>query len=246
MKIKLNSNEVVNGLYEIMLSSREDVDGDLSLENNLQDDTSNKNDENIDKNIEVKEDNEAEIESEQTASDERSTNILYLDSIKKKENEDTIKNYIHELEKNEKEPVTPFPKSVVKTTRGAVIGEYYYDPEVSKSRRHYIYNSNFFATYFINTVNLLNEKFDQTVYSEAIQLIEDVYKRMKEQSMLHFEISTNEILNRKALKELWNNMKQRLYNEVLVVCNRLKAKISALGSNYTIMLKEQMARYREM
>ena len=37
-----------------------------------------------------------------------------------------------------------FPKSVVKTVKGRVIGEYYYDPKVPRDKRHYIYNARFF------------------------------------------------------------------------------------------------------
>ena len=39
----------------------------------------------------------------------------------------------------------PFPKSVVKTTKGKVIGEYYYDAKVYKNERHYILNTVYFA-----------------------------------------------------------------------------------------------------
>lgn len=139
-------------------------------------------------------------------------------------------------------PDPVFPKSVVKTTNGRVIGEYYYDGKVYKNERHYIFNSKFFSERLSGNVKFLKQKFDQTVYSEVIQMIHQAYKRSVENKNFHFEISTNEILNDKTLKQLWQNAKIRNTDEVERFCARLKAKIEALGNNYKAMLQEQMKR----
>jgi hypothetical protein len=138
--------------------------------------------------------------------------------------------------------VPAFPKSVVKTTNGRVIGEYFYDARVYKNERHYIFNSKFFAERLGGDIKFLHQKFDQAVYSEVMQMINQAYKRVTENKMFHFEISTNEILNDKNLKTLWQSAKLRNIDEVEKFCSRLKAKIDALGNNYKAMLQEQMKR----
>lgn len=173
---------------------------------------------------------------EESSSDKEETDFLERDI-------DMFGEHPTVLEKKKVEIVAPFPKSVVKTTRGIVIGEYYYDPKVYKNNRHYIYNSNFFRIHLFNLVNSLKNRFDQSLNGEALQMVQDAYKRISEKPNLHFEISTNEILNRNALKDLWQKVKNREYKDALTACNRLKAKIEALGNNYGVMLTEQMARY---
>jgi hypothetical protein len=143
------------------------------------------------------------------------------------------------------EEAPPFPKSVVKTTRGRVIGEYYYDPKMYKNRRQYIYNSDFFCTRLGKALNVLKVGFDQGTYGEAKQMIADACTRIAESSSLHFEVSTNEILNEDTLRQLLVDMKARRFDECARLCARLKAKINAMGSNYRILLKEQMVRYSE-
>lgn len=135
-----------------------------------------------------------------------------------------------------------FPKSVVKTTRGRIIGEYYYDASVYKNERHYIFNSRFFCDRLRDNLKLLKQRYEQTVFAEMLQMIEDAPKRIAENNKLHFEISTNEILNEKTLKQLRLDTKARSLDEVEKFCNRLKAKIEALGMNYRSMLQEQMQR----
>jgi hypothetical protein len=138
--------------------------------------------------------------------------------------------------------IPAFPKSVVKTTNGRVIGEYFYDARVYKNERHYIFNSKFFAERLCGDIKFLRQKFDQAVYSEVMQMINQAYKRVTENKMFHFEISTNEILNDRNLKTLWQSAKLRNIDEVEKFCSRLKAKIDALGNNYKAMLQEQMKR----
>jgi hypothetical protein len=142
----------------------------------------------------------------------------------------------------EKPEAAPYPKSVVKTTKGRVIGEYYYDTKVYKNKRHYILNSRFFVEQLSIGVGSLQDHFDVSVYSEMVQMVQDSYKRITENPALHFEISTNEILNDKSLKDLWHNLKAKTYDDIVRFCSRLRAKIDSLGQNYTVILREQMER----
>jgi hypothetical protein len=73
-------------------------------------------------------------------------------------------------------------------------------------------------------------------------MIQDAYKRITTNPKLHFEISLNEILNDKTLKQLWLDAKMRSYDEVERLCARLLAKIETMGQNYTTLLQEQMER----
>ena len=75
-----------------------------------------------------------------------------------------------------------------------------------------------------------------------LQMIQDTLKRTSDNKRLHFEVATNEILNGKTIKRLWQDAKLRSIDEIERFCVRLRAKIDALGSNYSTMLKEQMQR----
>ena len=145
------------------------------------------------------------------------------------------------------EPKFPpaYPKSVVKTTRGRVVGEYYYDAKVYKNKRHYIFNSKFFLKQMSQGMLALKTGGGEMVYTELLQMIQDAYKRISENPSMHFEIATNEILNDKTIKELWHNVKTKNINDAIRFCKRLNAKITALGANYRAILKEQMERYIE-
>lgn len=136
----------------------------------------------------------------------------------------------------------PYPKSVVKTTKGTVIGEYYYDGQVYKNKRHYIFNSLFFIDQLAIGLSTLKKNNDAATHGEVLQMIQDTYKRITGSATLHFEVSTNEILNEKTLKDLWLQLKQKSYDDVANFCSKLKAKIEVLGSNYKVMLHEQMDR----
>jgi hypothetical protein len=146
--------------------------------------------------------------------------------------------------KNFKETdVPPFPKSVVKTTKGSVIGEYYYDAKAHKSKRHYVFNSRFFLDRISAALKALSVRSDQGAYNDLLQMIQDAFKRISENQMMHFEVSTSELLNERALKDLWHNVKIRNYAEALEYCTRLGGKIAALRPKYYAMLREQMGRY---
>jgi hypothetical protein len=136
----------------------------------------------------------------------------------------------------------PFPRSVVKTTGGQVIGEYYYDDLVDKRNRHYIFNSLFFARLLDENLRRLREHFTQAACNELLQMIQDAFKRVTGTATIHFEISTNEILNENSLRQLWVEAKARLYDDMERFAARLLAKIEGLGRNYPTMLKEQMER----
>jgi hypothetical protein len=136
----------------------------------------------------------------------------------------------------------PFPRFIVKTTTGRVIGEYFFDGGVAKEARHYIFNTRFFARAAAQNIHMLKTKFDQAVFNELLQMIQDVYKRVTEKPHHHFEVATNEILNGNSLKQLWLEAKMRSYDEVERFCARLLAKIETMGGNYRTMLQEQMTR----
>ncbi len=141
-------------------------------------------------------------------------------------------------------PDTPqIPKSIVKTTSDVVIGEYYYDPTVLKNNRHYVFNSAFFTDQIYASTTQLQSKFEESTYNHILHIIQDAYKRITKNAHIHFEISTNELINETTLKDAWYHIKKREYEAILYFCRRIRAKIDALGSNYMIMLKEQLQRY---
>lgn len=255
-----NTNEVVNGLYEIILSTQESQDQVIPPNENYLDNTA-----------EIDRPKNTPFQLNNTnKKDENNKNALILSENNQPATPDTINNHSYskikspiitkssdpkkrkdcfsfDNENKENEIFIPFPRSVVKTTRGTIIGEYFYDsdPKVSKDKRHYIFSSIFFRKYLGISLMKLTKYFDSTQYSETRHMIQDAYKRISENNNLHFEISTNEILNIKVLRELWQKMVNKEFKEVLIICNRLNAKINALGKNYITMLEEQMARYRE-
>ncbi len=238
-ELNSNENEIVNGLYEIILSQQ-----DKGQQNTL------------------KESDCASGQEFQGAID--SINFVLDEAAKKQEpaSEESLAEQVQQPDistgDTEESAVIPgpviqevipqappFPKSVVKTTRGRVIGEYYYDSSVYKNKRHYIFNSRYFYEQLSMNIKLLRQRFDQNIYSEIQKMIEDAHNRISESDKLHFEISTNEILNAKTLKKLWQDVKNRDIDEVDRFSNRLRAKIDMLGVNYTIMLQEQMKRCTE-
>lgn len=240
-ELNSNENEIVNGLYEIILS-QQGKEQDDSVEET---------------------DNTAISQSIQSAIEQIQSAQIDLQSKQEGEEKTEDNGPIEEkpalsaddvlIQSSSQSPVIqeiipqipPFPKSVVKTTRGRVIGEYYYDNSVYKNKRHYIFNSRFFYEQLSVNIKLLKQRFDQNIYSEIQKMIEDAHNRISESDKLHFEVSTNEILNTKTLKKLWQDVKNRDIDEVDRFSNRLRAKIEMLGYNYTIMLQEQMKRCTE-
>ena len=221
-ELKTNANEIVNGLYEIILTQQS-----FGAEDQAYDEAP------------VEPDSAAPAAQEIAQEETHGVDIFAEKEIDgaDESGEDVIL-----LERLEKTPLPVLPKSVVKTTKGIVIGEYYYNPKVYKNERHYIFSSNFLHQKLASAVRSLQLDYEQGRYGEAIQMVQDAYKRIDSNENIHFEVSTNEILNLKTLKEMYHDLRARKYEEVLIACNKLKAKIAALGSNYSEMLAEQMKR----
>jgi hypothetical protein len=233
-ELNTNENEIVNGLYEIILTQQERIESDEINKRTILETVSKV--ENTDSMAKQNEPDcpETKITEPKVESLDDHHEELALDCAVSEQVQQVIVNDI---------PI--YPKSVVKTTRGRVIGEYYYDGKVYKNERHYIFNSKFFSDHLANSIKLLKQRFDQTLYSEILQMIQDSYKRIAENKRLHFEVSTNEILNDKALKQIWQDAKLRQFDDVERFCLRLRAKIDTLGNNYRAMLQEQMKRCLE-
>lgn len=254
-ELSSNENEVVNGLYEIILAPPVEEEKEEEAEVNESGGVTEpfaegeSKEEAAEGEGDVREQSvdQGNLPLEQEPSDELMLDELGEEaegeSAETTETDETPVEDIHGLYRLvEKEDTDPFPKSVVKTTHGVVIGEYFYDPRVYKNERHYVFNSLFFMEHLATAVDRLAEEFQQRVFSEALQMIQDAYKRISGSPSLHLEVSTNEILNTNRLKELWLHLKNREYREVRSFCTRLHSKIRALGSNYRIMLKEQVQR----
>ncbi|MBD3391821.1 MAG: hypothetical protein GF418_07170 [Chitinivibrionales bacterium] len=229
-ELQTNANEIVNGLYEIILS-QQDIDGDLPVAPPVSAGKPEQSRPAPAKSAPAKPD---------TAGDQGDLPEIIAEEIGGEESAVSDTDVV--LLKREETPQPPlFPKSVVKTTRGTVIGEYYYDPKVYKNKRNYVYNGSFLREQLSIAIRSLKQGFDQARYAEAVQMIQDALKRVDGTS-LHFEVSTNEMLNPRVLKDLLHAMKTRQYDDALGMCNRLGAKITALGANYRELLREQMAR----
>jgi hypothetical protein len=224
-ELNVNENEIINGLYEIILAQQDQADrpppdepAQLREEGKPQDQA------DLFSDALPKPPADLQARDSGAATDEASVPVSRVAVL-------------------EEEP--PYPRSVVKTSDGRVIGEYFYDSAVLKSDRHYMLNTRFFARVVGHAARSCRSRYDQTVYYELLQIIQDAYKRITTNPKLHFEIATNEILNEKTLKQLWLDAKMRLYDELDRFCSRLLAKIDAMGQNYPTLLREQMERCRK-
>jgi hypothetical protein len=142
------------------------------------------------------------------------------------------------------EPIV-YPKSVVRMG-GKIVGEYYHDGNaVTKDERHYIYNSRFMAERLAAGLRNIKARFSQETHSELIKVTEDAASRVRDNPRFHFEVSTNEILNDKNLKQLSADLRRRAWDDADKFASKLNAKIEALGHNYEAMLQEQMERCAE-
>lgn len=240
-ELNRNENEIVNGLYEIILAQQDDPsEAPEQLYRDEQEYTPEEqgrfaqSDERVIADTferpEVGDKTDDAVSDDEICSDEQNEGLL--------EGKDTVPVKVFDL--------PPFPKSVVKTTKGRVIGEYFYEGKVYKNERHYIFNTAFFSEKLLDYIKVLNQKFDLSVYAEMLQMIQDAYKRITDNARLHFEVATNEILNEKNLKQLWQDAKLRSMVDVERLGMRLRAKIDALGNNYMAMLHEQMQRCTEV
>jgi hypothetical protein len=271
-ELQVNENEIINGLYEIILSQQEGQNPEEDFTARLKDqasETPEKQPEAVPAEEPKKEAKQAPVvaphkDLDDTSAlpaetrvkavaaemplneeifevDKEKTSAFSLDMLAKAKSDADVAD---DVLKVYKEPdLSPFPKSVVKTTKGRVIGEYYYDAKAYKNKRHYVFNSRFFLDQLANALKVLSARSDQAVYTDLLQMIQDAFKRISENQMMHFEVSTSEFLSERALKELWHNVKIRDYAEAQRYCKRLGGKMEALRPNYYAMLKEQMGRY---
>lgn len=272
-ELESNENEIVNGLYEIIMSPQEYIgvedSGDAESaqpENESPAPTKEPSPQTYDYythasakagDRSVASTPEEEYEKpQQKASNhepidtpvEESTDTQQPDEVGTVDQDTTelSADQFHELYRSVESPdVQAFPKSVVKTTGGVVIGEYFYNPKVYKNKRNYVYHSLFLGEQLSLKVASLKHRPDQATYNETVQMVQDAYRRVSGNPHLHFEISTNEIVNEKTLKEVWHYLKERNWEEITRYCKRLKAKIETMGSNYRHMLKEQIDRFPE-
>jgi hypothetical protein len=226
-ELNVNENEIVNGLYEIILAQQESGDRPP------RDGAAGARDDDAGRSLPVSDG----ADTLSAAVPKPPADLQPCQGIAA-ENEASVP--VSRVVVLEEEP--PFPRSVVKTTAGRVIGEYYYDATIRKSERHYILNTRFFARVVAHTARTCKTRYDQAVFYELLQIIQDAYKRITTNPLLHFEISTNEILNEKTLKQSWLDAKMRSYDELERFCARLLAKIDAMGQNYPTLLREQMER----
>jgi hypothetical protein len=263
-ELVVNENEIINGLYEIIIINSGDGPSAIEFSDELRPEAARASS--------PAPSGDVPTEAQRMAQEKSATmieNKLLGDETAEiplsvpLENEEDLPDVIDELanshvkinEKDEtellvykqSEPEAPplYPKSVVKTTRGRVVGEYYYDAKVYKNKRHYIFNSKFFLEQLSQGILVLKTGGGEPVFTELLQMIQDAHKRISENPSMHFEIATNEILNDKTIKELWHNVKTKNMNDAVRFCKRLNAKIAALGANYRAILKEQMERYIE-
>ncbi len=224
LKKEINANEgqIVNGLYEIILHQAEKAAESPFV-----------GDQNSTAAIEVE-----QVKAPLPEEASPVQNVLPAQPIPSQE----------EADAGAQEPViqvsepSVYPKSVLKNGAGRIIGEYFYDREVYKDERHYIYNSRFFSDRLCSDVKILKLKFNQNIYADLIKMAEDAANRVKDSNRFHFEVSTNEIINHRNLKQLAQDLKRRAFDDAERFGNRLRAKIDALGTNYETMLQEQMQR----
>jgi hypothetical protein len=254
-----NENEIVNGLYEIILAQQDAIDESESQQQlTVQGETGPVEEAPAAAPVELPPpatplDDLLPAPTEQKASPSvfqppaiASISPEELLSDTRSEEGDTVGSSAEAIEPRPADEPPPFPKTVVKMG-GRVIGEYYYDSTVYKNERHYICNSAFFAEHLLGYIRQLKRNFDQSVNNEMCRMIQDAQKRVTEdkEKRLHFEVATNEILNEKSLQRLLQDAKLRSFDEVERFGVRLQAKIDAMGINYNSILKEQMQRCSE-
>ncbi|MFH0921602.1 MAG: hypothetical protein V1913_14720 [Fibrobacterota bacterium] len=135
-----------------------------------------------------------------------------------------------------------FPKSIVKTDKGRILGEYYYDPKVYKNSRSYVFNGRYFIDQIRKGLDLYRiDETNQTILNDFILMTSDILNRIQSRGNIHFEVATNEILNLAALTELIENIKARELKQIENLCNRYTKKLEMLGQNHELMMAEQLS-----
>ncbi len=240
-EIDTNENAIINGLYEIVFSSQNEQKASKEPPKEVMSEAVSQ--EKAVEEVRTEKSETEDVKAEEKRADLPQREPEVVREVLEETRSDSCEAAVAVSDPSTREiEISPFPKSVVKTTRGKIIGEYYYDTKVYKNERHYIFSSKFFCEQLFVNHKVLRNSFEHAVYCEMLQMIQDAYKRISENKRLHFEISTNEILNEKTLKHLWQDMKLKSLDEVERFITRLRAKIDVLGSNYTAMLQEQMKR----
>ncbi len=254
-ELQTNANEVINGLYEIILSQQAlGAGGEPGPQDEFNTGVAvESNEDAITADATADTTADTTVAGQERAVDKRDETFdsalddAFVAPVREEQEDQKVHEDTEALVKlAESAPPPVYPKSVVKTTRGRVIGEYFYDGRVYKNKRHYVYNSRFFGEQLARAVKRLKTTSDGALHAETMQMVQDAHKRISAHANLHFETSTNEILNEKALQEALHYLRLRNYDETLKLSARILAKIKAMGSNYGALLKEQMDRYAQL
>jgi hypothetical protein len=144
--------------------------------------------------------------------------------------------------KAEKPEAFVFPKSIVKTNSGKVIGQYFYNSKTDKDKRNYVFDGKYFVEQLDLGIQMQQKQPNDLVHTQLLQMASDCLHRISQKNNIHFEISTNELLNGKTLPRLIVDLRIKDYESLHKFIERYKAKTEALGSNYESMLKEQLER----
>lgn len=131
-------------------------------------------------------------------------------------------------------------KSVVKTNRGRVLGEYFYDSALPREARHYVYNTKFLLEQLEIGVDMLRKDYDQENHAELMQMVADPVGRVTKGPGLHYEIATSDLVNRESLQDVGERLHDQDYEAVEGFCHRLRDKLENLGPSYRRLLKAQM------
>ena len=137
-----------------------------------------------------------------------------------------------------------YAKSVVRTTGGRILAEYYYDASTEKARRHYILNSKYFLEELSAGLRRLKQEYSRDERAELLQMVQDAHNRVSQSSRLHFEAATIEVLNHQNLRRIWQELREKSYGGVERFCTRLRARLAALGHQYHRVLVAQMDNLR--
>jgi hypothetical protein len=231
-ELGVNENEILNGLYEIILAQQADEDKRIVADVQAVADERKAEDAASGQPVEPVAPLEVTSAGDGIAAASKETIATAPESVEGQP-------VSRPLEYEEK---PQFPRSIVKTAQGRIIGEYFYDGGVEKADRHYILNSKFFGRVAADCLKKLKSHFEEALFVEFVQMAQDAQKRVSGSTRFHFEVSTNEILNENTLSQFLLDAKTHSFDEMERFCTRLLAKIETLGRNYPVMLKEQIER----
>jgi hypothetical protein len=137
-----------------------------------------------------------------------------------------------------------FPKSIVKTDKGRILGEYYYDPTVYKNSRSYVFNGRYFVDQLRKGIELYRiDETNANILTDFVLMASDILNRIQTRPNIHFEVSTNEILNNASMEALMENIKSRDLAKIESFCTRYQNKIEMLRENHEMILAEQLTNF---